>query len=42
VVWTGRIRDTVVFSILASEWPAVRARLDARLEALERSAAHVE
>ncbi|MDP2214127.1 GNAT family N-acetyltransferase [Phenylobacterium sp.] len=32
VVWTGRIRDTVVFSILAEEWPAVRARLDARLE----------
>ena len=31
VVWTGRIRDTVVFSILADEWPAVRARLDARL-----------
>lgn len=31
IVWTGRIRDTVVFSILADEWPAVRARLDARL-----------
>ena len=31
VVWTGRIRDTVVFSILAAEWPAVRAGLDARL-----------
>lgn len=31
VVWTGRIRDTVVFSILAEEWPAVRERLDARL-----------
>lgn len=31
VVWTGRIRDTVVFSILADEWPAVRARLEARL-----------
>lgn len=25
-------RDTVVFSILASEWPAVRARLEHRLE----------
>ncbi|MDP1874405.1 GNAT family N-acetyltransferase [Phenylobacterium sp.] len=34
VVWTGRIRDTVVFSILAEEWPAVRAQLDARLTAL--------
>lgn len=31
VVWTGRVRDTVMFSILADEWPAVRDRLDARL-----------
>lgn len=31
VTWTGRIRDTVVFSILAEEWPAVRDGLDARL-----------
>jgi N-acetyltransferase len=31
VTWTGRIRDTVIFSILAEEWPAVRKRLDARL-----------
>ena len=28
---SGRIRDTVYFSILASEWPAVRQRLDERL-----------
>jgi RimJ/RimL family protein N-acetyltransferase len=33
VTWTGRIRDTVVFSILADEWPAARERLDARLAA---------
>lgn len=33
VTWTGRIRDTVVFSVLAEEWPAVRERLDARLAA---------
>jgi len=33
VVWTGRIRDTAVYSILADEWPAVRERLDARLAA---------
>jgi len=33
VVWTDRVRDTVVFSILAAEWPAVRERLDARLAA---------
>jgi RimJ/RimL family protein N-acetyltransferase len=31
ICWTGRIRDTVVFSILADEWPEVRARLDQRL-----------
>ena len=29
--WTGRIRDTVIFSILVDEWPAVRQRLDERL-----------
>ncbi|MCR5874301.1 GNAT family N-acetyltransferase [Phenylobacterium sp. J426] len=33
ITWTGRVRDTVVFSILADEWPAARARLDARLAA---------
>ena len=33
VTWTGRIRDTVVYSILADEWPAVRERLDTRLAA---------
>jgi RimJ/RimL family protein N-acetyltransferase len=31
VTWTGRIRSTVHFSILAEEWPAVRDRLDARI-----------
>lgn len=31
ITWTGRIRDTVMFSILADEWPAVRDRLDTRL-----------
>ena len=31
ITWTGRIRDTVMFSILAEEWPALRDRLDARL-----------
>lgn len=29
----GSARDTVMFSILASEWPAVRARLEQRLAA---------
>jgi len=33
ITWTGRIRDTVIFSVLADEWPAVRQRLDARLAA---------
>lgn len=33
VTWTSRIRDTVVFSVLPEEWPAVRERLDARLAA---------
>jgi len=32
--WTGHVRNTVVFSILDDEWPAVRAGLDARLDAL--------
>jgi RimJ/RimL family protein N-acetyltransferase len=35
VTWTGRIRSTVVFSILAAEWPAVRDRLDARIAAFD-------
>lgn len=29
---SGRVRDTVYFSILDSEWPAVRAGLDKRLD----------
>lgn len=33
VTWTGRLRDTVIFSVLADEWPAVRDRLDERLAA---------
>ena len=32
---TGFLRSTVVFSILADEWPAVKAGLDARLAAFE-------
>jgi RimJ/RimL family protein N-acetyltransferase len=30
---SGRVRDTVYFSVLAAEWPRVRARLLTRLEA---------
>jgi len=29
---TGRIRDTVYFSIIRAEWPAVKANLEARLQ----------
>ncbi len=31
VTWTGRIRDSVYFSILDSEWPAVKLALEAKL-----------
>jgi N-acetyltransferase len=31
VTWTGRVRDTVVFSVLANEWPRVHELLQARL-----------
>ena len=31
IVWTGRVRDTVVFSITPDEWPKVRDGLDARI-----------
>ena len=28
LTWTGRVRDTVYFSILDNEWPEVKARLE--------------
>ncbi len=31
VTWTGRIRDSVYFSILDDEWPKVKANLETRL-----------
>jgi len=31
ITWTGRVRDTVYFSILDSEWPGVKARLKERI-----------
>jgi RimJ/RimL family protein N-acetyltransferase len=31
VTWDGRRRDSVYFSILDSEWPGVKARLEAKL-----------
>lgn len=33
IVWTGRIRDTIVYSILDDEWPDLRNKLDLRLAA---------
>lgn len=36
MTWTGYIRDTVVFSILDHEWPAVRDRLQRRLAMIDR------
>jgi RimJ/RimL family protein N-acetyltransferase len=32
ITWTGRVRDTVYFSILEGEWPQVRTRLEERLQ----------
>ncbi len=31
LTWTGRFRDTVFFSILDTEWPEVKSRLETRL-----------
>lgn len=31
IVWNGRLRDSVYFSVLPSEWPAVRERLERKL-----------
>jgi RimJ/RimL family protein N-acetyltransferase len=32
VTWSGRLRDTVHFSILRTEWPGVKANLELRLQ----------
>jgi len=32
IVWDGYIRSSVVFSILAEEWPAIKRGLEAKLE----------
>ena len=36
VTWSGRVRDTVYFSILDSEWPEVKARLETYLSGSHR------
>lgn len=33
ITWTGRVRSSVIFSILAGEWPRLRTKLDERLAA---------
>ena len=35
ITWTGRVRDTVMFSVTDDDWPAVRDRLEARLRAFD-------
>jgi N-acetyltransferase len=32
ITWSGRVRDTVYFSIIDSEWPGVKANLERRLD----------
>ena len=34
VTWSGRLRDTVYFSVIAPEWPEVKANLEARMKAV--------
>jgi RimJ/RimL family protein N-acetyltransferase len=31
ITWTGRVRDSVYFSILDTEWPEAKARLEEKL-----------
>ncbi|MGC1964454.1 MAG: GNAT family protein [Candidatus Sulfotelmatobacter sp.] len=33
ITWTGRVRDSVYFSILDSEWPSVKTTLEQKLNA---------
>jgi len=33
LTWTGRVRDSVYFSILDSEWPSVKTTLEQKLKA---------
>ena len=42
MTWSGYIRDTVYFSVLASEWPGVESRLEQRLNALRGHSAERE
>ena len=35
LLWHGRMRDTIYYSVLASEWPAVKAKLVQRLSSFK-------
>jgi N-acetyltransferase len=37
LTWTGRVRDSVYFSILDSEWPEVKAKLEAMMRRIVAS-----
>jgi RimJ/RimL family protein N-acetyltransferase len=37
IAWTGRVYDRVIFSVLADEWPKVKANLEQQLSARKRS-----
>jgi len=37
VTWTGRLRDSVYFSVLDSEWPQVKAVLEAKLSSKSKA-----
>src|SRR5262249_28693029 len=37
ITFTGRVRDTVYFSILDNEWPEVKARLEAKMNHTSRA-----
>lgn len=38
ITWTGRVRDSVYFSILDCEWPQVKSKLEAKLRQIDRPA----
>jgi RimJ/RimL family protein N-acetyltransferase len=38
IIWTGRVRDSVYFSILDTEWPEVKSALEDKLQPSGRNA----
>jgi hypothetical protein len=37
ITWTGRVFDRVIYSVLAEEWPRVRAILEAQMAQRQRA-----